>query len=346
MGEVRVGENDTLVMMRKSIKRSKNGEEIQTEVVMRDAIKEFQAGSSMLEKSRSFAEVTGVENGVSGDNVPWLIEEDEPDLEPLDPNLGAISEWGFQTIIREDGSVEIRSNKEARTRMCQRWKNSLIVKLLGKKIGVGFMKKRLEVMWAKSGSIFVADLGNEFFSVRFSSLEDMNLAITGGTWVISGHYLATRKWEPCFDPEKANIHKVAAWIQLPGIPQEYCEFPFLNHLGSVIGKVIKVDRTTSTGDRARFARVCIEIDLSRPLRGEYVLDGCRKRVEYEGLYLICLRCGRYGHNSEACPDYVKPTPVHQAEEKSGNSVDNSGSQGLGPWMVVNRRKKGQQAVQK
>ncbi|XP_061368076.1 uncharacterized protein LOC133311080 [Gastrolobium bilobum] len=200
-----------------------------------------------------------------------------------------------------------------------KWKNALIVKLLERKIGVGFMKKRLEVMWAKAGNITVADLG---------------------------HYLATRKWEPCFDPDKANIHKVAARIRLPGILQEYCEFSFLNHLGSVIGKVIKVDRTTSTVDRARFARVCFEIDLSKPLRGEYVLDGARKRVEYEGLFLICLKCGRYEHNSDSCPDFARPTHVHQPEEAPAQLVENSGAQGVGPWMVVNRRKKDQPSYQK
>ncbi|XP_061369675.1 uncharacterized protein LOC133312488 [Gastrolobium bilobum] len=271
---------------------------------MEEATESSDEALSMAMKS---TKRTKMEHGVAGDSNPWLTEEEDLDLEPLDPSLGEISEWGFQTIYREDGSVEIRSNKEAKARMRQRWRNAIIVKLLGRKIGVGFTKKKLESLWAKAGNITVADLGNEFFSVRFSSLEDLNLAIAGGPWIILGHYLATRKWEPCFDPDKANIHKVATWVRLPGVPQEYCEFPFLNQLGAVIGKVLKVDKTTSIGDRARFARVCIEVDLSKPLRGEYILDGCRKREEYEGLFLICLKCGKYGHNADSCPDYAKPS---------------------------------------
>ncbi|XP_061340522.1 uncharacterized protein LOC133287000 [Gastrolobium bilobum] len=337
---------EALAMARKSTKRTKNGEEIPTEIRMQEAVKEYQSGASIKTNLRSFAEVTGAENGVAGDSLPWLVEEDDPDLEPLDPKLGVISEWGFQTIIREDGSVEIRSNSEAIEMMRQRWKNALIVKLLGKRIGVGFMKKMLELMWAKAGSITVADLGNEFFSLRFNCLEDLNLAITGGPWVILGHYLAILKWEPCFDPDKANIHKVAAWVRLPGIPQEYCEFPFLNQLGNVIGKVLKIDRTTSTGDRARFARVCIEIDLAKPLRGSYILDGRRKRVEYEGLFLICLKCGKYGHNSEACPDYVKTTNPVKPNAAPEQPVEVPCNLGVGPWMVVQHRKKNQQQAQK
>ncbi|XP_061346565.1 uncharacterized protein LOC133292202 [Gastrolobium bilobum] len=339
-------DGEALSMARRSTKRSKSGEEIPMEVRMRESVKEYQSVPTMKVNQRSFAEVTGMENGVAGDSLPWLAEEEVPDLEPLDPSLGEISEWGFQMIFRADGSVEIKSNSEARARMRQRWKNALIVKLLGKRIEVGFMKKRLETLWAKAGNITVADLGNEFFSVRFSSLEDLNLAITGGPWVILGHYLAIRKWEPCFDPDKANIHKVAAWVRLPGIPQEYCEFPFLNQLGNVIGKVLKVDRTTSTDDRARFARVCIEVDLAKPLRGSYILDGCRKMVEYEGLFLICIKCGRYGHNSNSCPDYVKSTASAKPDMPPEQTVELPCNQEVGPWMVVQRRRKHQQQIQK
>ncbi|XP_061367124.1 uncharacterized protein LOC133310245 [Gastrolobium bilobum] len=182
--------------------------------------------------------------------------------------------------------------------------------------------------------------------MRFSSLDDLNLAITGRPWIILGHYLAARKWEPCFDPDKANIHKVAAWVRLPGIPQEYCEFALLNQLGTIIGKVLKVDRTTSTGDRARFARVCIEVDLSQPLRGEYILDGCRKKVEYEGLFLICLKCGRYGHNSESCPDFIRPIPTEKEVPIPEQSIGDQCPQGVGPWMVVQRRRRVHQQFQK
>ena len=29
-----------------------------------------------------------------------------------------------------------------------------------------------------------------------------------------------------------------------------------------------------------------------------------RRVEYEGIHLICFGCGKYGHKKEACPENV------------------------------------------
>ncbi|XP_061343758.1 uncharacterized protein LOC133289776 [Gastrolobium bilobum] len=278
---------------RKSVKRSKDGEEYSSVGANRGATLGFPKEDLPNGKAKSWVQIIGAENGVSGEEI----------CVPLDPIEGEVTDWGFQMVVEEDGCYNIKCTKEAKARMRKPWQNALIVKLLGKKVGVSFMKKKLESFWAKSGSITVADLGNEFYSVKFANVEDLTLAITGGPWIIFGHYLAVRKWEPCFDPDHANIHKVAAWIRL--IPLEFFEFQYLNFFGNLLGTVLKVDRTTSTGDKGRFARVCLDLDLSKPLIGEYKLEGKMKKIEYEGLYLICLHCGRYGHNIEGCTELVK-----------------------------------------
>lgn len=53
--------------------------------------------------------------------------------------------------------------------------------------------------------------------------------------------------------------------------------------------------------KGRFARVCVEIDLTKPLVAKFWLDKRWYSVEYEGLHLICYKCGRYGHGLKSCP---------------------------------------------
>ncbi|XP_061348232.1 uncharacterized protein LOC133293658, partial [Gastrolobium bilobum] len=283
----------------------------------------------------------------NGEDDEWegeaSAEEDFDGEEPAeeeDVNHGGIKMWE-----EDDGCTYFSCTKRARKRMRKPWEKALIVKLLGKKIGVEFMKKKINVLWARKGKINVTDIGNDFFVVQFSEKDDLNFALNGGPWIVLGHYLSLRKWEPTFRPNSAGIAKIAAWIRLPDIPIEFYDEAFFRRIGNWLGKMIKVDSNTNAPVRGRFATICVELDLSQPLKGDYVLEGFTKQIEYEGLGLICFGCGKYGHSTENCsaaPKQLSSSDIHNDDqihqEEPGNSEFHR-SKGLGPWMVVNRQRR-------
>ncbi|KAJ4841711.1 hypothetical protein Tsubulata_042050 [Turnera subulata] len=63
-----------------------------------------------------------------------------------------------------------------------------------------------------------------------------------------------------------------------------------------------LDDNTSNPSRAKFARVVVCLDLTKPLKGEVYLDGEPLKVGYEGLPDICYICGKPGHNIVVCPE--------------------------------------------
>lgn len=67
-----------------------------------------------------------------------------------------------------------------------------------------------------------------------------------------------------------------------------------------LGKPIKVDLTTANLERARFARVCVEVNLKKPLKETVLINGERYYVSYEVLTNICSICGLYGHTVHTC----------------------------------------------
>ena len=71
-----------------------------------------------------------------------------------------------------------------------------------------------------------------------------------------------------------------------------------------LGRPIKVDLTTLNFERARFSRICVEINLHKPLKGTVMINGERYFVSYEGISTICSTCGMYGHLVHACPRNV------------------------------------------
>lgn len=63
----------------------------------------------------------------------------------------------------------------------------------GQKIDFGFLKNKIDAIWANSGSVQLIDLGNEDFLAKFSASEDYEFALTGEPWMISDHYLTVRQ---------------------------------------------------------------------------------------------------------------------------------------------------------
>ncbi|WCJ44151.1 zinc ion binding nucleic acid binding [Euphorbia peplus] len=119
--------------------------------------------------------------------------------------------------------------------------------------------------------------------------------------MVQGHYLTVRTWTPEFSPSATVVGSTIVWARFPELPLQFYEEDGLMLIGNSFGRAIKVDKNTSQATRGKFARVCVEIDLSKPIVPQFLLNGICYHIEYEGLYAACHKCSRYGHAKEACP---------------------------------------------
>lgn len=60
------------------------------------------------------------------------------------------------------------------------WRTSLIIKLIGRKIGYQFLLRRLQSMWRIQSPFALIDLPNDFFIIRFTSKEEYSAALLSG----------------------------------------------------------------------------------------------------------------------------------------------------------------------
>lgn len=152
----------------------------------------------------------------------------------------------------------------------------------------------------------------------FTRKEDNEYALTGGPWLIYDHYLTVRQWEPDFDPKPASINTVAAWLRIPHCPMEYYDEESLSFIGNSFGRTIKVDLKTATQARGLFARICLQLNLDKQLTPGLEFEDKYFTVEYEGLHLLCLECGRFGHHKDHCP-HRKEFPTGKRKKKSSQA---------------------------
>ncbi|OMO68562.1 reverse transcriptase [Corchorus capsularis] len=227
--------------------------------------------------------------------------------------------------------------------MCKPWRNAIIVKLLGKILGFKALSTRVKLLWQIEGGFKIIDLGHDYFLFKFQKKEDYRHVLDGGPWIIGGHYLTVWQWCPNFQPDSDVINTIIAWVRLPQLPMEYYSAMAIRRITSRVGRVIRLDRTTETVERGGFTRVCVQLDLSKPLKAVVNIGSMVQKVEYEGLHLICFRCGQFGHRRDACPLNVSDAPAAATSTDNGvlsqtpSQVKDPPDAGLGPWMIVQRK---------
>ncbi|KAF7831784.1 hypothetical protein G2W53_014117 [Senna tora] len=151
------------------------------------------------------------------------------------PNGGVLDEEANEAwaAISDDGEDERLSSgsedselltfsQEEYESWCQPWRLTLLVRLMGRNMGVSFMCNRLEKLWGRNGGVQVTDLDNGYFACSFNDQEDYLYAFQGGPWMIADHYLIVQRWRPNFDPFNENeVTRIAVWVRIPNLPLEF-----------------------------------------------------------------------------------------------------------------------------
>lgn len=159
---------------------------------------------------------------------------------------------------------------------------------------------------------------------------------------------------------------VAMRIRLPKLSIEYYDPGVLRKVGNAIGPVLQVNLNTTSEVRGRFTRICIQVNLDKPLITSILLKGVVQEVLYEDINTLCFSCGWVGHRQEGCLYTIKEmeqAPVANGEvnfaskknetnvvigdcsQKVGEVEDDlkddgkdDGKDAYGPWLLVRRKK--------
>ena len=99
---------------------------------------------------------------------------------------------------------------------------------------------------------------------------------------------------------------MAVQIIFNELPIKYYNSEALLQIGKSIGNVLRVDTHTTNEARGRFARLCVQINVDKPLVTAVLIGKFKQPVCYEGIQKLCFSCGRMGHRRESCPYMVRP----------------------------------------
>lgn len=116
--------------------------------------------------------------------------------------------------------------------------------------------------------------------------------------------------------------KIVVWVKLLDLQLQYYNESSLYHICSVLGNVLRICPGTISLTQQRYARVCVELDVSKPMLDKVFVGtskehGCLQSIEYEGNNTYCSYCGLLGHVVGLCRKKA------QAKGKGRSDGDNA-----------------------
>lgn len=124
---------------------------------------------------------------------------------------------------------------------------------------------------------------------------------------------------PEFDPTSFKGLSSPVWIRLPHLPLMCWDRINIARISARVGCPLWIDATTHEWGRMEYARVCVHLDLSKPLPGRVPMTSTFSNffqvVEYEGIASLCSSCGCIGHSDGSYkvsrPNLAASRPPHR-----------------------------------
>ncbi|XP_057785431.1 uncharacterized protein LOC131002938 [Salvia miltiorrhiza] len=179
------------------------------------------------------------------------------------------------------------------------------------------IQTELQSIWNIADPWQVIPIGKGFFTLKFSGERDMALAKSKAFWKLRTGIFKIREWTPLFNPYKESAALSQVWMRIYYLPHEIWHPEVISGIARSVGSPIKIDGSTFLGSVGHFARVLMEIDMTKEItyslkvnRGSTSFD---IEFVYENLPYFCGICRKVGHSSDKCRNN-KDQKVNQALE--------------------------------
>ncbi|RYR59307.1 hypothetical protein Ahy_A05g025179 [Arachis hypogaea] len=113
--------------------------------------------------------------------------------------------------------------------------------------------------------------------------------------MITGHYLTVQRWRSFFFFTENIVKKIATWIRILNFSIELYNYCILWRIEFAIETMLKINKNTFIHSHSRFAKIYVEVDLSKQLVFRILIFGHVLNIKYESLHLIYFSCKKYGH---------------------------------------------------
>ncbi|CAH9135329.1 unnamed protein product [Cuscuta epithymum] len=162
---------------------------------------------------------------------------------------------------------------------------------------------------------------------KFQNDEDRSRVLQEGPYIVFGKLLMLKELSENFSFEDEEFLKVPIWVKFHDLPLQLWNDEAMSEVSSMVGVPITTDKITQERINNDYARVLIEVDVSKPpplsfpirLPSQKVF---KQSVVYETFPSYCFHCKEFGHHPFICKKLSKcGVGVDKEKEKHDVVVD-------------------------
>lgn len=147
---------------------------------------------------------------------------------------------------------------------------SVVLKFLRRRPSLDHIRAFIKNRWGLKSVLVIGQLQNLRNVLVRMAEEDFISVMARGNSEMYGSPFRVFHWTPDY-VEEEDFPWVPFWITLPGLPPNYFQESILRSIGNGFGRYLKRDNATVCVTRPEAARICVEIDVSQPLRKSFWL---------------------------------------------------------------------------
>ncbi|KAH0749146.1 hypothetical protein KY290_028378 [Solanum tuberosum] len=166
-------------------------------------------------------------------------------------------------IVEGEKVVEILPEDVARED--KKWAPSVVVYVVGAIPSIGAMKRFIVAQGSFSAKPVVLYHSDGYFVVRFANEEERDKVLCAGPHYFLKRPVIMKPWLPEFNFKKEILTTIPIWIKLPNLPLNCWNSVVLSKIGSSLGQPLYAEECTTQASRISFARILIEMDVTRSL---------------------------------------------------------------------------------
>ncbi|XP_070014503.1 uncharacterized protein [Nicotiana sylvestris] len=134
-------------------------------------------------------------------------------------------------------------------------------------------------------------------------MDDKNAVLYSGPYTMGAKPLILKSWSEDFNLYNEVLKTISLWVSFPNLPLNCWGRMTLSRIASGLSSSLYADECTSNASRISYARVLIEMDISKELpKSIKIQDPTGKDfeqlVEYDWVPKYCKKCLMVGHDCE------------------------------------------------